>query len=135
MTFSYDAQNLDSELNKIRLYIGDVDEGDFLLADEEIAVVQAGSTTFLRRCASCCRLIATKLARRVDMKLSTFTESAGAIYDRYLKMASHYEAQSGMNHPWSGAVYEDDKANTQDDRDNGTLVKPLFKRGKMNNPR
>lgn len=135
MTFSYDAQNLANELNKIRLYIGDVDEDDVLLADEEIALVQADSTTFLRRCASCCRLISVKLARRVDMKLSTFTESAAVLYERYLKMTAHYEAQSGLNHPWSGSIYVDDKDATEEDYDDGVLVKPKFKRGKMNNPR
>ena len=135
MTFSYDASALDTELNKIRLYIGDVDEDDALLADEEIAQVQADSTTFLRRCASCCRLICSKLARRVDSKLSSFTENAEVIYERYLKMAEYYEAQSSMNYPWSGAIYVDDKDATEDDYDDDTLVKPKFQRGKMDNTR
>lgn len=135
MTFSYDAHNLATELNKIRLYIGDVDEDDILLADEEITIVQADSTTFLRRCASCCRLIAVKLARRVDMKLSTFTEEAAVLYERYLKMTEYYESQSSMNHPWSGAIYKVDKDATEEEYADGTLVKPKFERGKMDNPR
>ena len=135
MTFSYDAGALSTELNKIRLYIGDVDEDDALLADEEIVQVQADSTTFLRRCASCCRLICSKLARRVDSKLSTFTENAEIVYERYLKMAAHYEAQSGLNYPWSGSIYVDDKDATKEDYADGVLVKPKFQRGKMDNTR
>ena len=133
MTFSYNAGALDTELNKIRLYIGDVDEDDALLADEEIAQVQADSTTFLRRCASCCRLILGKVARRVDSKLSTFTENAEIVYERYLKMAAHYEAQSGLNYPWSGSIYVDDKDAAKEEYTEGTLVKPKFERNQMSN--
>lgn len=135
MSFSYDSQNLASELNKIRLYIGDTDVDDALLQDEEIGVVQADSTTFFRRCASCCRLVCSKLARRVDNKLASFTEDASVVYERYKKMADHYESKAAMNYPWSGAIYEDDKDSTKDDYAEGTLVKPKFEKGSMNNTR
>jgi len=135
MTFSYDASALGTELNKIRLYIGDTDEDDVLLQDEEIALVQADSTTFLRRCASCCRLICTKLARRVDVKLASFSEKASDLYKRYLEKAKYYEGQSSTSYPWSGSIYVDDKDATEEDYDDGVLTKPKFKRGQMDNSR
>ena len=52
MTFSYDSDDLATELNKIRLWIGDVDEDDAFLQDEEIAYVQDDSSTFLKRVAA-----------------------------------------------------------------------------------
>lgn len=126
MTFSYDVTKLSDELNKIRLYIGDTDSSDPLLEDEEIELVQVDSTSFLKRVSVCCHLICSKLAKRVDYRLSLLTEKASVLYDRYKVMAKRYEVMSSLSYPWAGSVLKSFKEATEDDT---TLVKPKFKVG------
>ena len=128
MSFSYDETALSTELNKIRLYLGDTVSTDPFLQDEEIAMIQADYTTFYRRVAECCRLICSKLARKVDYRLSRLTEKSSVIYDRYKAMADRYEAMSSAAYPWSGSIYKADKESVEDDT---SLVKPKFKKGQM----
>ena len=128
MTFSYDSDDLVTELNKIRLWIGDVDEDDAFLQDEEIAYVQDDSSTFLKRVAACCRLICAKIARKVDYKLSLLTEQASKIYDRYKAMAVRFEAGSSRSYPWTGSV---DVALKKANEDDTSLVKPKIRKGLM----
>lgn len=129
MTFSYDETDLATELNKIRLWIGDVDGDDVLLQDEEIAYVQGDSSTFLKRVAACCRLICAKVARDVDYKLSLLSEKATDVYKRYKAMAERFEAGSSRSYPWAGSVEVAFKKATEDDT---SLVKPKIRKGMMN---
>lgn len=130
MSFTYDETQLSVELNKIRLRIGDTDEDDVLLQDEEIAYVQSDNTSFLRRVAACCRLICAKLARRVDYKLSLLSEKASVLYDRYKSMAEMYDGKSSQDFPWTSSVRVSDHDAVEDDE---SLVKPKFKKGIMDN--
>lgn len=130
MSFSYDETKLSVELNKIRLWLGDTDEDDSLLQDEEIAYVQSDSTSFLRRVAACCRLICAKLSKRVDYKLSLLSEKASVLYDRYKSMAERFEGMSSQTFPWSSSIRVSDHDGVEDDE---SLVKPKFKKGIMDN--
>ncbi len=129
MTFSYDITALDVELNKIRLYLGDTDSTDPLLEDEEIALIQADYTSFFRRLAGCCRLICSKLARRVNYRLSRLSEQSAVLYDRYEAMAARFDSMSSASYPWAGSILESYKETTEDDT---SLVDPAFKRGMHN---
>ena len=133
MTFSYDESDLATELNKIRLYVGDVEELDPLLHDEEIALVQTDFTSFFRRCAECCRLICTKLIRRVDGKLGNLTEKSSLLYDRYSERAVAFDSKSSSSYPWIGTLYVADKEAIEDGQDDGTLIPAKFKKGQMDN--
>lgn len=131
MTFSYDETALDVELNKIRLYIGDMDSDNPLLQDEEIASVQADVAGFRATVAACCRLICAQLARKVDYKLSLLSEKASELYKRYKALAERYEAMSSVSYPWSGAIFVADKEAVEDDT---SLVKPKFRKGLHEHP-
>lgn len=130
MTFSYDETALDVELNRIRLELGDTDSDDILLQDEEIGQIQSEQGTFYKRVAACCRLICSKIARKVDYKLSLLSESLSDLYDRYQKMEKEYSTKASFNHPWVGSIKKDLKEDVEGDTD---LVKPRFKRGQMDN--
>jgi len=130
MSFSYDSARLTDEINKIRLHLGDTDEDEPLLQDEEIRLIQDSSTTFRRRVAACCRLICAKVARDVDYRLSLLSEDAGSIYERYKEMAERYEDMGSLNYPWAGSILESFKKSTESDE---SLVKPKFKVGQMDN--
>jgi len=133
MTFNYDEAALSTELNKIRLYIGDTNEYDVLLQDEEIALVQSDFSTFNKRCAQCCRLICAKVLRRVDGKFGNLAEKSSQMYERYKEKADYYDSKSSASYPWSGSIYVSDKEDTEDDWDEDTLVEPKFKKGMMDN--
>lgn len=130
MTFSYDETALDVELNRIRLELGDTDEDDILLQDEEIAQVQSEQDSFYKRVATCCRLICATIARKVDYKLSLLSENLSRLYERYSEMEKKFSAMASFNHPWIGSIKKDLKEDVEADTD---LVKPRFKRGLMDN--
>lgn len=130
MTFSYDESALSTELNRVRLELGDTDEDDVLLQDEEIVQIQSEQSSFYRRVATCCGLICAKLARSVDYRLSLLSESASRKYERYKELEKKFALYAGTEYPWVGSIKKDLK---QDVEDNVDLVKPKFKRGMMDN--
>ena len=130
MTFSYDETDFSMELNRIRLELGDTDEDDALLQNEEIVQVQTEQSTFYRRVASCCRLICAKIAKKVNYKLSRLSEDASILYDRYKEMEKMFSAKTSTNYPWVGSIKTDLKADVEA---NTNLVKARFKRGQMDN--
>lgn len=130
MSFSYDSTRLEDEINQIRLHLGDTDEDEPLLQDEEIRLMQSSSSSFRRRVAACCRLICAKVARDVDYRLSLLSEDASEVYERYKDMAERYEVMGSSNYPWAGSILESFKDSTEKDN---SLVKPKFKKGQMDN--
>lgn len=130
MSFSYDSARLSDELNQIRLYLGDTDEDDPLLQDEEIALMQDEHSSFKKRIAACCRLICAILARDVDFRLSLLSEKASVTYDRYKDMAERFEAMGSVSYPWAGSILKSYKESNEEDI---SLVKPRFKIGQMDN--
>ena len=130
MSFSYDSTKLDKELNKIRLYLGDTDENDPLLQDEEVKLIQDDKTTFTKRVAACCRLICAQLARRVDYRLSLLSEKAGLMYERYKDQADRYEVMGSLSYPWAASVDVDLKEANEDD---SSIVQPKFTKGMHDN--
>lgn len=133
MTFSYEIGKLSTQLNKVRLYIGDTDENDPLLQNEEIVLVQSTYTSFFRVCAECCRLICTKVSRRVDGKFGNIAEKSSEIYDRYRSLADSFDNKSSSTYPWSGAVLVSDKDGNKEEWDEDVIVKPVFQKGFMDN--
>ena len=130
MSFSYDVDDLDTELNQIRLYLGDTDSDDPLLQDEEIALMQDEHSTLKKRIAACCRLICAALARDVDYRLSLLSEKASVMYDRYKALAERFESMGSASYPWAGSILAADKESNESDT---SLVKPRFKIGQMDN--
>lgn len=133
MSFTYDPAALSVELNRIRLEIGDVDENDPLLQDEEIAQVQSEESAYYARVAKCCVTICSKLAREVKHKLADFSEESQLIYDRYKEMAYNYARLAAGSYPWMSSLTEADKESMETLQDTGTLVKPRFKVGMHDN--
>jgi len=132
MTFSYNPSELSLELNKIRLHLGDTVSSDYFLEDEEIASIQADYSTSFRRIAACCRLICSKLARKVDYRLSLLSEKNSDVYKRYMEMAQRYEASGSASYLWAGSVKVSLKEGVESDTD---LVTPKIKKGIHDHPR
>jgi len=130
MSFTYDPNNLSIELNRLRLELGDTDENDPLLLDEEIVKVQEEKSTFFLRVAECCRLICAKLSRKTKVKISGFSEDPSLLYDRYKEMQNKFVQLTSVSYPWIGANQISEKAAIENDT---SLVKPKFKRDQFSN--
>lgn len=126
MSFSYDPESLDVELNRLRLEIGDTQSRSYLLHDEEIAQVQSEYSSFYSRASKCCHLIASIYARKMKYKAGNYSEDPQELYKRYIAMASHFSALASLSYPWSGAIYESDKEETELD---DSIVSPKFRLG------
>jgi len=126
--FTYDPTKLDVELNELRLRIGDVDENDPLLEDEEIQHVQDTETSFYKRASECCKLICSKIARRVKTKIGSFSEDANDMYIRYRNMAEEFAQLASSDYPWAASISKSDKE-TYSYRGNDDVVRPRFEKG------
>lgn len=125
-TFTYNPTDLSTELNRLRLELGDTDENDPYLYDEEIVQVQSEKTSFFLRVAKCCELICSKIARDVKVKLGRFSEDSSEVYQRYKDMAVRFNRLASISYPWSGAISVSEKESIEDDT---SLVKPKIKLG------
>ena len=130
MSFSYDPADLETELNRIRLEIGDTDSLNYFLLDEEIAIIQSELSSFNARCAKCCGLIANKFSAKTEVRFDGYSEKFSEIVERYRKMAEYYGNLSAGSYPYSSSIYQDDKDTYQNDVD---IVQPAFKRGMHDN--
>ena len=131
MSFSYDLADLSTELNRLRLEIGDVVEDDYFLDDEEIVQIQSEHTSFFRRAAKCCELVCSKVARDIKFKIGHFSEDPDLIYDRYKALGKKFGTLASISHPWMRSIYVADKEAVEDDT---SFVKPVFKKGLHNVP-
>lgn len=126
MSFSYDLADLATELNRLRLEIGDTNSDDFFLHDEEIEVLQSEKTSFYRRAAACCDLICAKVAREVKMKIGHFSEDANKVYDRYRALSKKFLSFASIDYPWAASISVSEKETYEDDT---SLVQPKIKLG------
>lgn len=131
MSFSYDLADFDTELNRLRLEIGDTDSDDYFLDDEEIAVIQSEKTSFYRRAAACCGLICAKVARDVNFKIGHFSENSDKIYAHYEELMDKFNIQASTSYPWSAAISVSEKDLYENDE---SLVHPKIKLGLHDHP-
>jgi len=130
MTFSYDVDELDTALNRIRLEIGDTDSNRPLLEDEEIEQVIEEFSTFNLRVAKCFRLICSLFASiPTSVRIEGFSENFAKAYEHFKDMAARYERFGGGG-PWAGSI---DVAFKEATELNTSLVSPSFKRGMHDN--
>lgn len=134
MAWSYDERNLNTttelgRLNATRFLIGDTNELDEQVQDEEIkfTLSQANDNTYLAG-AFLCRTIAAKYARNVDVEISgALKESSSQIQAHYLELAEalEYQAQKtgGLLGIKAGGI---NKTTVETVRENTTRVRPAF---------
>lgn len=101
MAWSYDERNLNTtdalgRLNAVRFLIGDTNEDDQQVQDEEVAFAldQANSNTYFAG-AFLCRTIAAKYSRNVDVKIGgALEETSSQLQAHYLELAEALEYQA-----------------------------------------
>jgi len=130
MAFTYDVEALDTELNRIRLEIGDTDSDRPLLDDEEIEQVISEYDSFNQKAGKCLRLICSLFASEPkSIRIEGFSENYADAYDHFKDLAARYERLGGGG-PWAGSIDDAFKEATELDT---SLVSPSFKRGMHDN--
>lgn len=134
MAWSYDERNLNTtdalgRLNATRFLIGDTNEDDQQVQDEEVAfaLAQANNNTYFAG-AFLCRTIAAKYSRNVDVKISgALEETSSQLQAHYLELAEalEYQAQKtgGVLGIKAGGIT---KSTVDSVRENTNRVTPSF---------
>jgi hypothetical protein len=123
-----------TDLDKVRLEIGDTDSTAQLLADDEINYLITQERNLWSASARCCEVISRNFLRKADVRIgrggTTLTYSVAA--KQYAEMATAFRKRAnGMNAPWSGGRSIDDKNTLASD---DSLVQPLFTKGQFADP-
>lgn len=136
MAWSYDERNLNTtdalgRLNATRFLIGDTNEDDQQVQDEEVAfaLAQANNNTYFAG-AFLCRTIAAKYSRNVDVEIDgALSEKSSQLQAHYLELAEalEYQAQKtgGVLGIKAGGIT---KSKVDSVRENTNRMKPAFNR-------
>ena len=131
-TYGNDPAN--SELDEVRLLIGDTVCATALLLDSEIQffIAEEGSAAFGAPRAA--EAIAAKLCRQVDVSTGSVSKSLSQAAEAYRQLAKtlRARAQECGGAPIFTALTKDDK---RQDRLDPDLVQPQFRIGQDDNPR
>jgi hypothetical protein len=123
-----------SELDAVRLLIGDTDCANALLLDTEIQfyIEGCGSSAFAAPRAA--EAIAGKFARQVTIRTGGVSKSNSDLMQHYLDLAKRLDARAAETGgaPIFTAMTKDDK---RTDRLDPSLVQPQFRIGQDDNPR
>jgi hypothetical protein len=125
MTFTYDPEQLDNALYRVRLELGDTNSNRQLLLDEEIQQIISEESKFRSRVARCCRLICAKFAGDpAKLKVGEYSHDQRNIIDVYEAMAKKFESMASTG-PWIASIEASTKETNEED---DSLIKPIFKR-------
>ncbi len=102
MTFTYDVNNLGSNLAKVRLWIGDTDSSNQVFQDEEINSILSQSGGDVRlAAANCLRALASQKSRLSKMKKAlNYSEDTRGLAKDLREQAK--EIEEGGVEPWEG---------------------------------
>lgn len=140
MTWSYSASNLNVTpsnqtvlKDQLRFLIGDTNDGDQLMQDEEVIFTLSQSTSIYGSAAVCCRSIATKYARKADSTQGPIRLNYSQISRNYNMMAAQYDNLSNSRSAqpgYAGGISVSDKSQREEDPDR---VDPQFNIGMTDN--
>ena len=117
---------------KVRLLIGDRDEDEELLDDDEIDYALSVESDVVKAAIECCKYIIAKYSRYVDNRRSRTWERASQLVEQYKNLMRQLRTMIPVSSDslYAGGITLSDKETYSSDTD---LVKPLFKRGMHNN--
>lgn len=133
MTFTYCNNPAHDPKDAVRLYVGDTDERDALLQDEEIQFLLNDEGSIKRAAASAALAIAAKFSRLADEAVGRvrvdFSQKARA----YTALASKLEMASDLSDaiPYGGGISISDKCAQENNTDR---VPPIFTKHINENP-
>ncbi len=133
MAWTYTGDPSSSPKDEVRFLVGDTDDGDKLLRDEEITYALAKTGGVITASIRCCEMIMAKFSRLAD-------ESVGPLRIDYSQKSKGYRAMisqlrerlfvDGVT-PYAGGISKTDKKFNDQQLDR---VKPAFTKNEMHNP-
>jgi uncharacterized protein (DUF924 family) len=133
MTWEYSGNPANSQRDAVRFLIGDTEQSDQQLSDEEIAWLLGQFPNQYRAAAQACKALAAKYARQVDKAIGDLKVSAQQKQEHYLALANSLQEQAVISTvaPYAGGISISDKQEAEDDADR---VEPMFRRDMMRSP-
>jgi hypothetical protein len=133
MVWTYTGDPTDSAKDALRFHLGDTDQEDQLLSDQEINyLLQLHGGNIYLATADAARTLAGKFSRQSDKQVGDLRLSLSQKSDHFWELAKKLELQGQKRvTPYAGGISKADK-NKQRDRED--RVKPEFKRDMMENP-
>lgn len=94
MSWSYSGNPTASDKDKIRFLIGDTDQTDQLLQDEEITYLLSETTNVLLAASRAARAIAAKFSRQADKAVGDLRVSLSQKAQAYMALAADLERRA-----------------------------------------
>lgn len=128
MTWTYDVRELQTNgKDTVRLLLGDTDDSEQLLQDEEISAFLAGNANVYKAAWKGAQAIAALFARRVDKSVGDLHLSASQKHTQYEAIACDMRRQFliGAVTPYASGLSIAEKEAVEDEADR---VPPSFRR-------
>ncbi|MBW2672586.1 MAG: hypothetical protein JRD89_04105 [Deltaproteobacteria bacterium] len=93
MTWSYDS-TLPTDKDKVRFHIGDTDQSDQLLQDEEISYLLGETTNVLLAASRAAKAIAARFSRQADKAVGDLRISLSQKAQAYMSLAADLEKRA-----------------------------------------
>lgn len=137
MTWSYSGDPSTSKKDEVRFLIGDTDQDDQLLQDEEIEYLLSVESNVYRAASKAARSIAAKFSREAEKSIGDYSIKANQRAEAYKRLMKDLEEEgkkkmSFAGKPYAGGIRLSDK---EKDRTNKDMVQPRFRKGFMDNSR
>lgn len=132
--FTYSNSPSSEPRDAVRLLIGDTDENDPLLTDDEVAFyLTEASDNQYKAASEACKGIAAKLGRRPDYMVGRTLVSNQKRAQDFLKLAEELRRKYLISSatPFAGGIKESDKEAQESDSDRAL---PYFTRKSFENP-
>ena len=125
MTWSYSGDPSNSDLDKVRFLIGDTDQTDQQLQNEEINYLVSSEGSVNDAAIKACYTLAAKYSRQIDQKVGQVDYKCSQRIKSYLELAKRLEDQISDQPvaPYAGGISKSDKETNRLDDDR---VKPKF---------
>jgi hypothetical protein len=131
-TFTYTGNPLTSNLDAVRLEIGDTQASQFELADEEIQYALTKEGTVVKAAARCCDMLSAKYAKKESMRAGSVQADKTSISTKYRQMAKQLRAR-GVRAA-SFVIPSISKSTKESNESDTDAPRPAFKRGIHSNP-
>lgn len=134
MTWTYTSDPVNNQVDSIRLLLGDTDECDALLSDEEIQFYLNQWCDVNIAATQAALAIAAKFSRRVDESVGQVSVSYSQSAKQYFALAEQLKTRTSIlaGPVICGGISRADKSKLESD---GNRVQPAFTKGLHSNPR
>jgi len=134
MTWSFSGDPANSNLDNVRVKVGDIDTTDQLVTDEIINFAISDEPTLNKAAAYVFRHLSAKFARKADKNVGDLKITFSQLAKQYLEQAKAYDTKDDSEIesyypgvvPYSGGISIADKDSTEGDTDR---TSPYFYKG------